>query len=254
MESDVCKKNQFKKMQNSFIGIIPSRFASTRFPGKPLIIIDGKSMIERVYMQAKLSTSLSKVIVATDDERIFDHVKKFGGEVIMTSAEHQSGTDRCAEVVSNLKESFDVAINIQGDEPYIQPEQIDLICSCFNKDETQIATLIKQTGNINEIESPNVVKAVVAQNLKALYFSRHAIPFNRNNSDDIIYYKHIGIYAYRTAILSLISKLPVSLLERAESLEQLRWLENGFTIQTAITKYETIAIDTPADLEKLNFK
>ncbi|MEO8174251.1 MAG: 3-deoxy-manno-octulosonate cytidylyltransferase [Sediminibacterium sp.] len=241
-------------MPNSFIGIIPSRYASTRFPGKPLAIIDGKSMIERVYIQSKLSASLAKVIVATDDERIYNHVKDFGGEVVMTSSSHQSGTDRCAEVVSNLEESFDVAINIQGDEPYIQPEQIDLICSCFEKNETQIATLIKQTTNKTEIESPNIVKAVVAQNLKALYFSRHAIPFNRNNFDDIIYYKHIGIYAYRTTILSLLSKLPVSLLERAESLEQLRWLENGFPIQTAITQYETIAVDTPADLEKLKLK
>ncbi len=241
-------------MQTSFIGIIPSRYASTRFPGKPLTMIDGKSMIERVYMQCKLSVSLSKVVVATDDERIFDHVKNFGGEVIMTSTEHQSGTDRCAEVIFGLKESFDVAINIQGDEPYIQPEQIDLICSCFNKEETQIATLIKQTSDINEIDNPNVVKAVVAQNLRALYFSRYPIPYNRNNDASVIYYKHIGIYAYRTLILSLISKLPVSLLERAESLEQLRWLENGFSIQTAMTQFETIAIDTPADLEKLNFK
>ncbi|MEO8150055.1 MAG: 3-deoxy-manno-octulosonate cytidylyltransferase [Bacteroidia bacterium] len=242
------------KPKTSFIGIIPSRYASTRFPGKPLTMIDGMSMIERVYRQAQLSTSLSKVIVATDDERIYDHVKNFGGEVAMTSTTHQSGTDRCAEVISQLKEQYDVAINIQGDEPYIQPEQIDLLCSCFEKEQTQIATLIKEIKNIEDIQNPNVVKAVASKELIALYFSRHAIPFNRNNSESTIYYKHIGIYAYRTNILSLISKLPVSLLESAEALEQLRWLENGYSIQTAITNYETIAVDTPADLEKLKRK
>lgn len=242
------------KLQTSFIGIIPSRYASTRFPGKPLVMIDGKSMIERVYRQALLSALLSKVIVATDDERIFKHVKSFGGEVIMTSATHQSGTDRCAEVIAGLHESFDVAINIQGDEPYIQPEQIDLLCACFKNEETQIATLVKAINHIEDIENPNVVKAVLSNSNKALYFSRLAIPYNRNQSATISYYKHIGIYAYRTTVLSLLSKLPVSLLESAESLEQLRWLENGFSIQTAITQYETIAIDTPADLEKLKNK
>lgn len=239
------------KPENKFIGIIPARYASTRFPGKPLVMIDGISMIERVYHQAKLTKSLSKVIVATDDERIFQHVKNFGGEVMITSDQHQSGTDRCAEVISKLDEQYDVAINIQGDEPYIQPQQMDLLCSCFQINETQIATLIKQTNDKAEIENPNVVKAVVSKSLRAIYFSRFAMPYNRNKIEDAIYYKHVGIYAYRTQVLKQIAKLEMSMLERAESLEQLRWIENGFYIQTAITDLETIAIDTPADLEKL---
>ncbi len=234
----------------TYIGIIPSRFASTRFPGKPLVMINGKSMIERVYRQAMLAITLNKVVVATDDERIFNHVMEFNGNVVMTSAEHQSGTDRCAEVIAQLDGQYDVALNIQGDEPYIQPEQIELICSCFKHEETQIATLVKAATDATEINSPNIVKAVIDKHLKALYFSRYAIPFNRNNNK-VDYFKHIGIYAYRTKVLTELSKLPLGKLEQAESLEQLRWLEHGYSIQTAITQLETIAIDIPADLEKL---
>ncbi len=238
-------------MQNTFIGIIPARHASTRFPGKPLVMIDGISMLQRVYEQALKTKNLKRVIVATDDERIAEHVKSFGGEVMMTSPNHQSGTDRCAEVISKLETTFDIAINIQGDEPYIQPEQIDLLCSCFDIEVTEIATLIKPTTNSDEINNPNVVKAVVSKTQRALYFSRCAIPFNRNKIADINYYKHIGIYAYRVSVLKQLAVLPEGFLEKAESLEQLRWLENGFHIQAALTSFENIAIDTPEDLERL---
>lgn len=238
-------------MQNSFIGIIPARYASTRFPGKPLVMIDGRSMLQRVYQQALKTKNLKRVIVATDDERIAEHVKSFGGEVMMTSPLHQSGTDRCAEVISKLDEVFDIAINIQGDEPYIQPEQIDLLCSCFDIEATDIATLIKPTANPDEINNPNVVKVVVSKTQRALYFSRSPIPFNRNKKEDVAYHKHIGIYAYRVSVLKQLALLPEGLLEQAESLEQLRWLENGFHIQTALTNFENIAIDTPEDLERL---
>lgn len=238
-------------MQHTFIGIIPARYASTRFPGKPLVMIGGMSMLQRVYEQALKTKNLKRVIVATDDERIAEHVKSFGGEVMVTSPLHQSGTDRCAEVISKLDTAFDIAVNIQGDEPYIQPEQIDLLCSCFKIAATEIATLIKSTTNMDEIINPNVVKAVVSKSQRALYFSRSPIPFNRNKKQDVAYYKHVGIYAYRVAVLKLLAALPESLLEQAESLEQLRWLENGFHIQTALTNFETIAIDTPEDLERL---
>lgn len=238
-------------MQYKFIGIIPARYASTRFPGKPLVLIDGVSMLQRVYMQALKTKSLTRVIVATDDERIAEHVKSFGGDVMMTSPNHQSGTDRCAEVISKLDLPYDIAINIQGDEPYIQPEQIDLLCNCFERSETDIATLIKQTSYTDEINNTNVVKAVVSNTQRALYFSRSAIPYNRNKKEDIVYHKHIGIYAYRVSVLKQLALLPEGLLEQAESLEQLRWLENGFHIQTALTNFETIAIDTPEDLDRL---
>lgn len=238
-------------MQNTFIGIIPARYASTRFPGKPLVMIDGMSMLQRVYVQAQKTQHLNKVIVATDDKRIADHVIDFGGEVMMTSPLHQSGTDRCAEVISKLDMQYDIAINIQGDEPYIQPEQIDLLCTCFDNEQTDIATLIKHTTATDEINNPNVVKAVISKTQRALYFSRSPIPFNRNKKEDVAYHKHIGIYAYRVSVLKQLAALAEGLLEQAESLEQLRWLENGFYIQTALTNFENIAIDTPEDLERL---
>jgi 3-deoxy-manno-octulosonate cytidylyltransferase (CMP-KDO synthetase) len=209
----------------STIGIIPSRYASTRFPGKPLIDINGKSMIQRVYEQASAS-SLQKVFVATDDNRIFDHVKSFGGQVIMTSEKHQSGTDRCAEVASlaNLQPD-DVVINIQGDEPYINPSQIDLLATCFSKPDVTIATLIKKIDTIENLLDVNLPKVIIDKDNKAIYFSRHAIPFqakvNQNEwLNNQVYYRHIGIYGYRVNTLLHISKLPVSLLEKAESLEQ----------------------------------
>lgn len=240
--------------QPQVIGIIPARYASTRFPGKPLIDIAGKSMIRRVYEQASKAKSLHKVVVATDDDRIFEHVNKFGGSAIMTSNTHQSGTDRCAEVIGQLT-GYDLAINIQGDEPYIDPKQIDLLVGCF-EGEAQIATLIKVIDSEEVLFNTNIPKVVISNTGKALLFSRQTIPALRNAVQDQwltnhTYYKHIGIYGYRTAILQALTQLPVSSLEKAESLEQLRWLENGYNIYTAITDIETIAIDTPEDLEKL---
>lgn len=238
------------------IGIIPARYASTRFPGKPLVDIAGKTMIQRVYEQAMKAESLSKVVIATDDERIADEVKKFGGEFVFTAAHHQSGTDRCAEVMENIQ-GFDVVINIQGDEPFIEPAQIDLLASCFNEQKVQLATLIKPIKSQESIYNPNSPKVVIDLNGRAMYFSRSPIPFIRNGEPGIWaekhqFYKHIGIYGYRTESLKEITKLPPSSLELAESLEQLRWIENGFYIQTKVTDLETVAIDTPEDLIKLN--
>lgn len=233
------------------IGIIPARYGSTRFPGKPLADILGVSMIERVYRQCKQCDSLHKVIVATDDQRILEHVKAFGGEVMLTSTQHQSGTDRCAEVINNLNEHFDVAINIQGDEPFISPEQINAVAQCFAQPQTQIASLVKKITNPLDIENPNVVKAVVGIGGKAIYFSRSPIPFNRNANNTVAYFKHVGIYGYKTDILKQITQLAAGVLETAESLEQLRWLENGFEITLAETNAETIAIDTPEDLNQV---
>ena len=236
------------------IGVIPARFASTRFPEKALADIAGKSMIERVYLQTKKAKSLSKVIVATDHQKIENHVRAFGGDVVMTSESHVSGTDRCFEVLSKQKESFDYVINIQGDEPFIAPEQIDLLASLLDG-MTQLATLVKVIENTEDLLSPNVVKAVVSERKEALYFSRSAVPHMRNIPQNEwitkhSFYKHIGMYAYRTDVLEQVSKLKPSELEKAESLEQLRWLENGFKIKTAETKLETIGIDTPEDLQK----
>jgi len=239
----------------NIIGIIPSRYASTRFPAKPLVNIAGKSMIQRVYEQASKAKLLSAVLVATDDARIHDHVVHFGGNVLMTSTEHQTGTDRCAEVTSQLKH-VDVVINIQGDEPFIEPEQIDLLASLFSNDETQIATLVKRIETEEDLYSDTVVKVVRAANGKALYFSRAAIPHLRSvGRHEVLqkgtFYKHIGIYAYRAEVLRTLAALPQSPLEKAESLEQLRWLENGFSIQLAETEHESNSVDTPEDLERL---
>ena len=240
------------------LGIIPARYASTRFPGKPLVEIQGMSMIERVYKQALQSKNLSEVIVATDDNRIAAHVKSFGGNAVMTNASHASGTDRCAEVLSKKKASFDAVINIQGDEPFIQPAQIDLLISCFDDPEAsgvQIATLVKKIATVDELKNPNTPKVVLAQNGDAIYFSRQAIPFKKDVAiDDWLqygtYYKHIGIYGYNAQILPKLTSLPQGKLEQMESLEQLRWLENGYRIRAKVTDLETIAIDTPEDLEK----
>lgn len=235
------------------LGIIPSRFASTRFPGKPLALIQGISMIERVYKQAMQSKKMQKVIVATDDHRIYDHVTGFGGNVIMTSTDHASGTDRCAEVLSKQTIAYDAVINIQGDEPFIQPQQIDLLISCFEDSEVEIATLVKKISLTGELINTNTPKVVLSQNGDALYFSRQAIPFKKGVAMDHwleheTYFKHIGIYGYQTAILSAITLLPQGQLEKSESLEQLRWLEHGYRIRTKITDLETLAIDTPEDL------
>ncbi len=243
------------------VGIIPARYASTRFPGKPLAMIDGKSMIQRVYEQSCKANVLSEVWIATDDNRIENHIKSFGGKVMLTSPNHKSGTERCNEVIQRLQTDtssrlFDVAINIQGDEPFIQPEQIEKVASCFLNPEVEIATLIKKISDKTELFNPNVVKVITTNDKKALYFSRQPIPFLRGMPENDwlthhTYFKHIGIYAYRTETLRKLTMLEPSPLEIAESLEQLRWLENAYHIYTKQTDFESFSIDTPDDLSKL---
>jgi 3-deoxy-manno-octulosonate cytidylyltransferase (CMP-KDO synthetase) len=240
-----------------FLGIIPSRYASTRFPGKPLAEIDGKPMIQRVYEQ--VASTVDQLYVATDDERIVKAVRKFGGNVVLTSENHRSGTDRCYEAYCKIGAASDIVINIQGDEPFIQPAQIDLLKNCFTGDDVQIATLVKPFDKNSSFEqtllNPNTPKVVLNNRNEALYFSRSIIPCIRDRKHpewlkNHTFYKHIGLYAYRAHTLKEITSLPQSSLEIAESLEQLRWLQNGYKIKTAVTHQETIGIDTPADLEK----
>jgi 3-deoxy-manno-octulosonate cytidylyltransferase (CMP-KDO synthetase) len=239
----------------NILGIIPARYASSRFPGKPLVDIAGKSMIQRVYEQAAKCVDLTDVMVATDDDRIFNHVIQFGGKAVMTGDHHQSGTDRCAEVAA-IHAVYDVIINIQGDEPYIEPEQISKLAACFAAPDVQIATLIKRIKSEQELHNPNSPKVVVNKLNEAVYFSRSALPHIRGEQPEnwlefYTYYKHIGIYAYRADVLQQITRLEVSGLEKAEALEQLRWIENGYRIKVAETEFETYAVDTPADLELL---
>ena len=207
-------------------------------------------MIRRVYEQALQSATLYQVVVATDDARIYDEVVSFGGKVIMTSEGHHNGTERCAEVLEKLGEEVDAVINIQGDEPFIHPEQIDTVAALFSDPQCQIATLIKECNDMATLEKPSIIKATVDRYFKALYFSRSVIPYLRNNTTHT-FYKHIGIYGYRADILREIVSLHPSSLEIAESLEQLRWLENGYTIHTALTQYESISIDVPEDLNRV---
>jgi 3-deoxy-manno-octulosonate cytidylyltransferase (CMP-KDO synthetase) len=240
-----------------FAGIIPARYASSRFPGKPLVLIGNKPMIQRVYEQA--SKALGMVYVATDDKRIFEAVVDFGGKAIMTSPDHMSGTDRCSEAVTTIMDetgrNIDVVINIQGDEPFIKPEQISLLMACFDDETVELATLVRETVPGEDLFNPNQPKVILNSKKDAIYFSRAAIPFIRdtemsNWSKNYIFYKHLGLYAYRTETLKKITKLARSPLEIAESLEQNRWIENGFSIRTAVTSWESIGIDTPDDLEK----
>lgn len=236
------------------VGIIPARYGSTRFPGKPLALINGKPMIRHVYEQARKCESLDDVVVATDDKRIESAVKKFKGNVVMTSGKHPSGTDRCQEALRKLNSKFDVVINIQGDEPFIRPEQIGKVAECFRQKNTEIATLVKKISTLHELTSHNTVKAVISRQKEALYFSRTAIPYYRGENFSEwtnlhTYYKHIGIYGYRSDILLAITKLDPSPLEMAESLEQLRWLENGFRIRVQLTSLDSISIDSPEDLK-----
>lgn len=239
------------------IGIVPARFGSTRFPGKPLVDINGKSMIQRVYEQCRKASRLSRLVVATDDERILTHVKEFGGDAVITSPQHNSGTDRCAEVIEKMNsENWDAVINIQGDEPYIQPEQIDLLCSSFESKETNLATLVKKITSIDELFNHNNVKVILNKRGEAVYFSRSPIPYNRNFPEQewlkySTYYKHIGIYGYRSQTLLEVSRLAKTNLEVTESLEQLRWIENGYVVHAEITSFESISIDTPDDLLKI---
>lgn len=239
----------------NFIAIIPARYSSTRFPGKPLALIHGKPMIQRVYEQVMKSRKVSNVVVATDDLRIEQAVKNFGGHVVMTSGEHQSGTERCAEAIAQLPGSIDYVINVQGDEPFIQSSQIDLLCTVFDSPEVKIATLVKKISRSNELFNPNVVKAVINNAGQAMYFSRSPIPHHRNAMENYWvnlgnYYKHIGMYGYEKNTLTEIVTMPLNELEKAESLEQLRWLANGIPIHTTLTEEETISIDTPEDLQQ----
>ncbi len=234
----------------NILGIIPARYGSTRFEGKPLALINGKMMIQRVYEQTKKADRLTEVVVATDDERIYNAVVGFGGKAVMTSANHKSGTDRCCEVVDKIGKGFDAVINIQGDEPYINPQEINQIAELISDKDTQLASLCKPVYDEEELMSPNAVKVVFDKNGKALYFSRFAIPYLRNQIERT-FYKHIGIYAYKCDVLKEVAALPQSGLELAESLEQLRWLENGYTVRMGVTEFESFSVDVPDDIVKI---
>ena len=242
------------KKNKTIVGIIPARFASVRFPGKPLAQIMNKPMVQWVY--EALASTMDYLCVATDDERIFQAVRNFGGKVVLTSPDHPSGTDRCREAIGILEKKglrADIAINIQGDEPLIRPEQITELIHCLDEDEAQIATLYTLFRAYEDPGDPNLVKVVVDKNGRALYFSRALIPFPAKTGSDsaIGYYKHVGLYGYKIKALKEICTLAPSPLERAESLEQLRWLENGYLIKAAKTDYVNIGIDTPGDIEKV---
>lgn len=236
-----------------FIGIIPARYASTRFPGKPLALLGGKPVIQHVY--EKVAAVLEAAYVATDDERIYDAVKSFGGQVVMTRTDHKSGTDRIEEAIEKIGGEWDVVVNVQGDEPFVAKSQLDTICHCFDDPTTQIATLGKPFESIEAVQNPNSPKIVVDNMGFALYFSRSVIPYVRGKEESswLTHYpflKHLGIYAYRKDVLRQVTQLPQSSLEIAESLEQLRWLQNGFKIKVGTTDVETVGIDTPQDLER----
>ena len=236
-----------------YTAIIPARYASTRFPGKSLALLGGKTVIERVYRQ--VSEVIDEVYVATDDERIFRHVESFGGRAVMTSDHHRSGTDRIEEAVGKIGTQADIIINVQGDEPFIQPSQIATLCRQFDDPTTQIATLGKPFTAMEAVENENSPKIVVDNNGFALYFSRSVIPFVRGIDrrewlGKFPFLKHIGLYAYRREVLREVTQLPPSTLEQAESLEQLRWLQNGYRIRVGLTDVETIGIDTPDDLAR----
>jgi 3-deoxy-manno-octulosonate cytidylyltransferase (CMP-KDO synthetase) len=239
-----------------FIAIIPARYASTRFPAKPLALLGGKPVIQRVYEQ--VTGIISSAVVATDDERIADVVKSFGGQVVMTSPNHKSGTDRCWEAYQKLGEEYDVVINVQGDEPFIAHSQLKAIMECFEDENTDIATLVKpfaESDGLAALQNPNSPKVVLDSESRAIYFSRSVIPYLRGVEPEQwlsshTFYKHIGMYAFRSDVLGKITSLPQSTLELAESLEQLRWIENGYKIGVGISDVETVGIDTPEDLQR----
>lgn len=246
-----------EKTKTGIVVVIPARYASTRFPGKPLAIVQGKTMIQRVYEQACKAALPEMVVIATDDERIYEHVLSFGAPVFMTDPELPSGTDRCAAVAVHFPEATCI-INVQGDEPYVQPEQIDLLASVLtDHPEREIATLAKQLYDPELLFNTNVVKVVFSLKKEALYFSRHPVPFVRGAEksewlEKQAFFKHIGLYAFKKAVLMELSGLAPTSLEKSESLEQLRWLENGYRIAVGITDIETVGIDTPEDLERVN--
>lgn len=239
-----------------FLGIIPARYGSTRFPGKPLADMAGKLVIQRVYEQ--VAGCLDEVYVATDDERILNAVHGFGGKAVMTSVDHKSGTDRCKEAADKIGGEFDVIINIQGDEPFVTPDQIEELKACFTDNSIDLATLVKPYAadeDFEELFNPNAVKVVVNKRMEALYFSRSIVPYQRGVDHkewlkNFTYLYHVGLYAYKANVLTEITQIPLSSLEIAESLEQLRWLEHGYKIKVGITNHESIGIDTPEDLEK----
>lgn len=239
-----------------FLALIPARYASTRFPGKPLAMLGGKLVVQRVYEQA--TQAFDEVYVCTDDERIYNAVTSFGGKAVMTDSTLKSGTDRCWQACERLGTDADVVVNIQGDEPFVQKAQLEAVKGCFSIPDTQIATLVKPFSaddSFDTLANPNSPKVVLSKDMLALYFSRSVVPFLRGvEQTDWLrlhtFYKHIGLYAYRREVLGEISRLPQGVLEKAESLEQLRWLENGYTIQVALTDVETVGIDTPADLQR----
>ena len=236
-----------------FISIIPARYGSSRFPGKPLVTLGGKLLIQRVYEQ--VAQVLDATYVATDDRRIYDAVIGFGGQAVMTSPNHQSGTDRIKEAMQQIDGSVDVVVNIQGDEPFVQYRQIKALCACFQSADTQIATLGIPFRTMEEVENPNSPKIIVDNNDNALYFSRSVVPFIRGIERELWlkaypFLKHLGFYAYRRDVLDEITQLPQSSLEKAESLEQLRWLQNGYKIKVARTEIDTVGIDTPEDLKR----
>jgi len=238
------------------LGVIPSRYASTRLPGKPLVDIGGKSMVQRVVEQARQCARLDAVVVATDDERVAEHVRGFGGDVVMTSPEHPSGTDRCYEALEKLgRDRFDAVVNIQGDEPFIVPEQIDELCACLASPGVRIATLAQGVTDDRDLDDPGEVLITTDVQMNALYFSRAAIPFLRDAGKGprharFRYLKHVGLYAYTAEALAAIVRLAPSSLEKAESLEQLRWLENGLPVRIGLTAHPSFCVDTPADLEE----
>lgn len=239
-------------------GIIPARYDSSRFPGKPLVMILGKPMIQRVYEQAFQCKSLSGLVVATDDQRILDCVTAFGGKACLTSPNHRSGTERCNEASGFFSETDpgDIIINIQGDEPFIDPHQLDQLAECFTGNDVRIGTLVKKIESKDELFDPNVVKVITDKNSRAIYFSRQTLPYFRGKEPNTwlengTFYKHVGLYGYTAGVLKDLVRLPGSRLEKAESLEQLRWIEHGYTVYVRETEYSSLAIDSPADLLKI---
>ncbi|MEM9833306.1 MAG: 3-deoxy-manno-octulosonate cytidylyltransferase [Bacteroidota bacterium] len=240
------------------LGIIPARWASSRFPQKVLADIGGRSMVQRVYEQARKTEKLDQVVVATDHERIAEHVTSFGGKVSLTSPDHPSGTDRCRETLDQQVETYDYVVNIQGDEPFVHPEAIDELASLLDG-KTQLGTLVSEIHDATVLSNPNMMKVIFNTQREAIYFSRTAIPYLRDVPTDKwaqhhTFYKHVHLYAYRSDILREIAELPISSLEKAESLEQLRWIENGYRIKIGITQFESLSVDTPADLERAKQK